>query len=180
MQHRGGVDESEDRIQLLRLHEPNEASDRGVRGGEDGECVLCDACCVARYANTGGVLLLLYLSFFSFFFRYQTWLKKQLVSGYAVTWAIMWDGQTYPVYGLKPPAGMYGHYEPVIGIQSNHPLSDPKVSLPCPGSCAGSCTAPVQARVHIPLTLCTGSFGQCCVLPLVVRVGRNTGVELEP
>ena len=83
---------------------------------------------------------------------YQTWLKKQLVSGYAVTWAIMWDGQTYPVYGLKPPAGMYGHYEPVIGIQSNHPLSDPKVRLPCPGSCAGSYTAPVQARVHIPLT----------------------------
>ena len=59
---------------------------------------------------------------------YQTWLKKQLVSGYAVTWAIMWDGQTYPVYGLTPPSGMYGHYEPVIGIQSNHPLDDPKVS----------------------------------------------------
>ena len=25
---------------------------------------------------------------------------------------------------LKPPAGMYGHVEPVIGIQSNHPLND--------------------------------------------------------
>ena len=102
---------------------------------------------------------------------YQTWLKKQLVSGYAVTWAIMWDGQTYPVYGLKPPAGMYGHYEPVIGIQSNHPLSDPKVSRSCPVSCtapavqllhSSSCTAPVRLMYRLVYTyasrLCTGSF----------------------
>jgi hypothetical protein len=37
---------------------------------------------------------------------------------------IMWSGQQYPIYDLKPPAGMYGHVEPVIGIQSNHPLND--------------------------------------------------------
>jgi hypothetical protein len=40
---------------------------------------------------------------------------------------IMWSGQTYPIYNLKPPAGMYGHVEPVIGIQSNHPLNDSAV-----------------------------------------------------
>ena len=58
---------------------------------------------------------------------YFKWLKKQLVAGYPVTWMIMWSGQAYPIYNLKPPAGMYGHVEPVIGIQSNHPLNDTTV-----------------------------------------------------
>ena len=58
---------------------------------------------------------------------YFSWLKKQLVQGYAVAWMIMWSGQSYPIYGLKAPAGMYGHVEPVIGIQSSHPLTDPTV-----------------------------------------------------
>jgi len=58
---------------------------------------------------------------------YATWLKKQLVAGYAVTWMILWSGQSYPIYQLTPPAGMYGHVEPVIGIQSNHPLDDTTV-----------------------------------------------------
>jgi hypothetical protein len=58
---------------------------------------------------------------------YSKWLKHQLVSGYAVAWMIMWSGQAYPIYNLTAPAGMYGHVEPVIGIQSNHPLDDPKV-----------------------------------------------------
>lgn len=58
---------------------------------------------------------------------YAKWLKKQLVAGYAVAWMIMWSGQSYPIYDLKPPAGMYGHVEPVIGIQSNHPLNDTAV-----------------------------------------------------
>ncbi len=58
---------------------------------------------------------------------YAKWIKKQLVAGYAVTWMIMWGGQQYPIYGLTPPAGMYGHVEPVIGIQSNHPLNDTNV-----------------------------------------------------
>jgi len=40
---------------------------------------------------------------------------------------ILWSGQSYPIYDLAPPAGMYGHVEPVIGIQSNHPLNDTKV-----------------------------------------------------
>ena len=39
----------------------------------------------------------------------------------------MFDEQKYPIYHLKPPAGMYGHVEPVIGIMSNHPLNDTMV-----------------------------------------------------
>jgi len=59
-------------------------------------------------------------AFFSF-------LKKQLVAGNPVTWFIMWSGQTYPIYDLQLPHGVYGHVEPVMGIQSNHPLSDETV-----------------------------------------------------
>lgn len=60
---------------------------------------------------------------------YYKWLKSQLVAGRAVAWMIMWSGQAYPIYNLKPPAGMYGHVEPVIGIQSSHPLNDTEVSI---------------------------------------------------
>lgn len=58
---------------------------------------------------------------------YFNWLKKQLSAGHVVAWMIMWSGQKYPIYNLTPPAGMYGHVEPVIGIQSNHPLNDTNV-----------------------------------------------------
>jgi hypothetical protein len=58
---------------------------------------------------------------------YAKWLKAQLVQGHVVAWMIMWSGQDYPIYNLVPPAGMYGHVEPVIGIQSNHPLNDTTV-----------------------------------------------------
>lgn len=58
---------------------------------------------------------------------YFKWLKEQLVTGHTVTWMIMWSGQSYPIYGLTPPAGLYGHVEPVVGIQSNHPLTDAEV-----------------------------------------------------
>ena len=58
---------------------------------------------------------------------YASWLKKHLVSGNAVAWMILWSGQEYPIYDMTPPGGMYGHVEPVIGIQSNHPLTDTKV-----------------------------------------------------
>ena len=58
---------------------------------------------------------------------FASWLKKQLVQGHVVAWMIMWNGQTYPIYDLTPPSGMYGHVEPVIGIQSNHPLNDSTV-----------------------------------------------------
>ena len=39
------------------------------------------------------------------------------MAGDTVAWMIMWSGQDYPIYKLTPPAGMYGHVEPVIGIQ---------------------------------------------------------------
>lgn len=58
---------------------------------------------------------------------YFRWLKKQLVSGNPVTWMIMWSGQSYPIYGLTPPAGLYGHVEPVMGIMSNYALTDEEV-----------------------------------------------------
>jgi hypothetical protein len=59
--------------------------------------------------------------------EYFKWLKKQLAAGRVVAWMIMWSGQQYPIYNLTPPAGMYGHVEPVVGIQSNHPLDDETV-----------------------------------------------------
>merc|ERR1712118_286349 len=40
---------------------------------------------------------------------------------------LMWSGQDYPIYDLTPPSGMYGHVEPVVGIQSSHPLNDTTV-----------------------------------------------------
>lgn len=64
---------------------------------------------------------------------YAQWLKKQLVSGYVVAWMIMWSGQAYPIYDLTPPAGMYGHVEPVVGTCASSPsrvllLSHPRLS----------------------------------------------------
>lgn len=58
---------------------------------------------------------------------YFKWLKKQLAAGHTVVWMIMWDGQEYPAYDMKAPAGVHGHIEPVIGLQSNHPLTDETV-----------------------------------------------------
>lgn len=58
---------------------------------------------------------------------YVKWLKQQLARGHVVAWMIMWAGQKYPIYKLVPPDGMYGHVEPVIGLQSNHPLNDTTV-----------------------------------------------------
>lgn len=58
---------------------------------------------------------------------YFKWLKQQLVAGRVVAWMIMWNGETFPIYNLTAPAGMYGHVEPVIGILSNHSLDDSTV-----------------------------------------------------
>ena len=96
-------------------------------GGHDEEILSC---------NIAEALTNLKIDFEAFDFAntpipqtdsYAKWLKKQLVSGYAVAWMIMWSGQNYPIYDLKPPTGMYGHVEPVVGIQSNHPLTDSAV-----------------------------------------------------
>ncbi|CAJ1328223.1 unnamed protein product, partial [Effrenium voratum] len=54
---------------------------------------------------------------------YRRWIKKQLVNGHALVWMIMLNGAHYPVYpGL--PFGLYSHVEPVVGILSDHPLTD--------------------------------------------------------
>ena len=60
---------------------------------------------------------------------YFKWLKKQLVSGFSVVWMIMWDGQVYPLKGYDTPLpyGLHGHVEPVIGVQSNNPLTNETV-----------------------------------------------------
>jgi len=58
---------------------------------------------------------------------YFKWLKRHLANGDPVLWMIMWNNGTYPIYNLTAPAGMYGHVEPVIGIQSSHPLDDPTI-----------------------------------------------------
>ena len=58
---------------------------------------------------------------------YFKWLKAHLAAGHVVAWMLMWNHQKYPIYHLTPPEGMYGHVEPVIGIQSNHPLNDTTV-----------------------------------------------------
>lgn len=55
---------------------------------------------------------------------YLGFLKQQLVSGNPIAWMIMLEGGRYPVYpGL--PFGFYSHVEPVYGVYSKHPLSDP-------------------------------------------------------
>merc|ERR1712166_1178448 len=55
---------------------------------------------------------------------YFKWLKGQLVQNRTVVWMIMWSGSSYPAYNMVLPEGVHGHIEPVIGIQSNHPLTD--------------------------------------------------------
>ena len=96
-------------------------------GGHDNEILSC---------NIEEALTNLKIDFEGFDYKnepvpqtkaYFKWLKAHLAGGNAVAWMIMWSGQSYPIYGLKPPEGMYGHVEPVIGIQSNHPLNDTTV-----------------------------------------------------
>jgi len=54
---------------------------------------------------------------------YRKWIKKQLVNGHTLVWMIMLDGMHYPVYH-DLPYGLYSHVEPVVGIMSDHPLTD--------------------------------------------------------
>ena len=34
------------------------------------------------------------------------WLKAQLAHGRVVSWMIMWNNETFPIYNLTAPAGM--------------------------------------------------------------------------
>jgi hypothetical protein len=62
---------------------------------------------------------------------YLKFLKKKLVAGHAIVWMIMQPGEKVPItqspYNLTEVNGLYGHIEPVVGIMSNHPLSDETV-----------------------------------------------------
>jgi len=37
---------------------------------------------------------------------YFKWLKAQLAHGRVVSWMIMWNNETFPIYNLTAPAGM--------------------------------------------------------------------------
>eukprot|EP01063_Lacrimia_lanifica_P034687 TRINITY_DN6473_c0_g1_i2.p2 TRINITY_DN6473_c0_g1~~TRINITY_DN6473_c0_g1_i2.p2 ORF type:complete len:363 (+),score=118.00 TRINITY_DN6473_c0_g1_i2:104-1090(+) len=96
-------------------------------GGHDNEILSCNI--EEAYKN-------LHIDYNAFDYKntpvpqskaYNAWLKKQLAAGYPVVWMILWSLQSYPIYDLTPPAGMYGHVEPVIGISSDHPLDDETV-----------------------------------------------------
>merc|ERR1719277_1380437 len=59
--------------------------------------------------------------------EYLKFMKKHLVAGNPVIWMIMFSGNSYPDAGYEydnKTNGIYGHIEPVVGILSNHPLSD--------------------------------------------------------
>jgi len=62
---------------------------------------------------------------------YMKFLKKNLVAGHPIVWMIMQLGEKVPItqkpYNLTEVNGLYGHIEPVVGIMSNHPLSDETV-----------------------------------------------------
>lgn len=61
---------------------------------------------------------------------FKAWIKSHLVKGAPVMWAPMEKGE-YPhqPYGPQscPGGGAFDHHEPIIGIGSNHDLSDTKV-----------------------------------------------------
>jgi len=61
---------------------------------------------------------------------YKQFLKKQVIAGNPVVWMVMFDSASYPDPGYtmdNQTNGMYGHIEPVVGIMSNHPLTDDTV-----------------------------------------------------
>mmetsp|Transcript_96653 Transcript_96653/g.279014 ORF Transcript_96653/g.279014 Transcript_96653/m.279014 type:complete len:368 (-) Transcript_96653:59-1162(-) len=55
---------------------------------------------------------------------YRAWLKKKLAAGHGVVWMIMLQGGHFPSYPALAPYGQYSHVEPVVGILSDHPLTD--------------------------------------------------------
>ena len=93
-------------------HGPHQVRDHTVPGGGHDEEIL--------FTNIDTAFKNLMLEAEGFDFEdealpqqvaYAKWLKKQLVAGFPVVWMIMWNAQTYPIYKLTPPAGMYGHVE---------------------------------------------------------------------
>jgi len=110
--------------------------------------------------------------------EYLHFIKKSLLAGNPVIWMVMFGGDSYPDAGYEydnKTNGIYGHIEPLVGIYSNHPLSDDSVydddvfayfddaskttHYVSPKKVPGDCTFGSQAhcRAHCP----TGLFGQC-------------------
>ena len=61
---------------------------------------------------------------------FKAWIKAHLVQREPVMWAPMEKGEfPHQPYGpaSTPGGGAFDHHEPIIGIGSNHPLSDPTV-----------------------------------------------------
>lgn len=110
--------------------------------------------------------------------EYLSFMKKQLIVGNAVIWMVMFSGDSYPDDGYEydnTTNGIYGHIEPVVGILSNHPLSDETVHdddvfayyddasktthyvtpRKVPGDCSFGTGGHCRARCR------TGLFGQC-------------------
>jgi len=59
---------------------------------------------------------------------YKAWLKKHLSAGKCVIWFPMCKGDGHKCYPFScPDHGTCDHVEPMFGIFSNHPLTDPTV-----------------------------------------------------
>lgn len=60
---------------------------------------------------------------------FKSWIKSHLVKGSPVMWAPICKGDSHTPYGPAscPGGGHFDHHEPLIGIGSNHPLSDATV-----------------------------------------------------
>merc|ERR1712151_1264215 len=100
------------------------------------------------------------------------------VAGNPVIWMIMFSGNSYPDAGYEydnKTNGIYGHIEPVVGILSNHPLSDETVHdddvfayfddaskttyYVSPAKVPGKCS--FGGRKTCRASCPTGFFGQC-------------------
>lgn len=60
---------------------------------------------------------------------FKKWMKAHLVKGNPVMWAPLLKYDKHTLYGRVsvPGDGHFDHHEPIVGIGSNHDLSDPEV-----------------------------------------------------
>jgi hypothetical protein len=62
--------------------------------------------------------------------EYMKFMKRHLIADNPVIWMVMFDGASYPDAGYSmdnQTNGIYGHIEPVVGILSDHELTDDTV-----------------------------------------------------
>eukprot|EP01063_Lacrimia_lanifica_P033438 TRINITY_DN593_c0_g3_i1.p2 TRINITY_DN593_c0_g3~~TRINITY_DN593_c0_g3_i1.p2 ORF type:complete len:357 (+),score=126.57 TRINITY_DN593_c0_g3_i1:59-1129(+) len=60
---------------------------------------------------------------------FKAWIKKHLTKKTPVMWAPICAGDSHTPYGPRscPNGGHFDHHEPILGLGSNHDLSDPTV-----------------------------------------------------